>query len=72
MLQVGSFVLYAPTGEVGRIKSLSATQVFVVFRCENNWKEYENYTAAGCPLSTLTVIQDKIFWAIFNSIQSQS
>ena len=42
--------------EIGRIKSLcdDPAYVFVVYHCDDNWKEYFNYTAARTAVKDLT------------------
>lgn len=49
---IGKYVKYTPPfeggiSETGRIKSWNTKFVFVVYRCDNNWDEYEKYTAAA-------------------------
>lgn len=44
---IGRWVTYWPTGEKGRIKSWNNSFVFVVYRCDDNWSDYANYTAAS-------------------------
>lgn len=36
------------TTEKGRLKSWNHLFVFVVFKCENNWNRFEDYTAEAC------------------------
>jgi len=43
---IGCWVLYRPKNEKGRIKSYNDKFVFVVFKCDDNWNDYQNYT--GC------------------------
>ncbi len=52
---VGKYILYIPTGEVGRIKEIKWNIVWVVYNCNNNRDEYTNYTWA------LTKIEDLKF-----------
>ena len=36
--------------EMGIIKSWNDKYIFVVYRCDNDWKNYKDYTAAAtCP-----------------------
>ncbi len=45
----GDFVVYKPTGEVGRIKRLTPAGdgAFVVYNCNKDWNKYKDYTAAN-------------------------
>jgi len=47
---IGKWVLYKPShsnnNELGRIKSWSKLFIFVVYKCDNNWDRFEDYT--GC------------------------
>jgi hypothetical protein len=46
---VGKWVYYIPTcgrPEVGKIKSWNDTFIFVVYKCDDNWDRYQDYT--GC------------------------
>jgi len=45
----GKWVVYKPEleNERGRIKSFNFETIFVVYHCDNNWEEFQNYTAAG-------------------------
>ena len=47
---VGRWVLYTPgykEPEKGKIKSWNDKFIFVVYKCADNWDDFENYTAAG-------------------------
>jgi len=47
---VGRHVIYIDsTGEktFGRIKYWNHKWIFVVYKCDNNWNNYQNYTAAS-------------------------
>lgn len=37
----------------GKVKSRNDTFVFVVFNCNDEWDDFENYTAQGCNPSFL-------------------
>jgi hypothetical protein len=50
-LEVGKWVQF--DGERGRIKSWNDKWVFVVFHCDDNWQDFENYTGAACKRSDL-------------------
>lgn len=41
---IGRWVLYRPKNEKGRIKSYNDKFIFVVYKCDNNWDDYQNYT----------------------------
>ena len=46
---IGRYVLYYPgygDPERGRIKSFNTHFVFVVYKCNNDWDNYKDYT--GC------------------------
>jgi hypothetical protein len=45
---IGQWVRYIPTGEEGKIKSWNDKYVFVVFKCDEQWKDYRLYTAVSC------------------------
>lgn len=45
--EVGEKVTYVPKygkAEKGRVKSITDGRIFVVFRCANNWDNYQDYT----------------------------
>ena len=47
---IGKWVIYTNgVGEEqrGRIKSFNDLYVFVVYNCDNDWRNYQNYTAAA-------------------------
>jgi len=49
---VGRWVEYMPAHnepEMGRIKSWNDTFIFVVYKCDNKWVDFKNYT--GCATS---------------------
>lgn len=53
----GDKVTYHSVGktEKGIVKSISdENHVFVVYHCNNNWEDYENYTAARTCIEDLT------------------
>lgn len=51
-LQVGDFVKYK--GQKGRVKELvSSLLVRVVYHCNNEWDNYQDYTAALTPINQL-------------------
>lgn len=41
---IGRWVVFTPTGQVGRIKSFNDRYVFVVYSCNDRWEKYMNYT----------------------------
>jgi len=46
--EIGEYVVYGPTGERGRVKSTNDTYVFVVFKCNDDWDNYQDYTGCAC------------------------
>ena len=49
-MEKGDKVTFAPTGEIGIIKKVDRSKsgyivYHVVFRCNNDWDNYENYTS---------------------------
>lgn len=63
-ISVGQWVEYTDgVGEkrIGRIKwwNVKCTSwVFVVYHCDNNWEDFENYTAAMTNRDDLTIIEE--------------
>ena len=50
----GDKVTYTPTNEIGILKSLQREEfAFVVFKCGDDWSNYQNYTAARCMVDEL-------------------
>jgi len=51
-IDIGRSVVYFERGGTklcrGRIKSWNDTFVFVVFYCNDNWDDYQNYTGQAC------------------------
>ena len=43
--------------EDGRIKSWDEKTVFVVYRCDNQWQRFADFTAAGSLPESLTFIE---------------
>lgn len=58
-LKKGLWVAYIPRHggepEVGRVKSWNDKWVFVVYKCANNWDQYEDYTAAATDIKDLVI-----------------
>lgn len=55
-IKAGDYVHYtAPHGtkENGRVKRISDKIAFVVFHCDNDWKNYLKYTAASTRLADI-------------------
>jgi hypothetical protein len=53
---VGKWVTYKPEfgeKESGRIKSWNSRFIFVVYKCDNNWDRFEDYTACATNPSDL-------------------
>jgi hypothetical protein len=62
MLNIGQWVTYkggAGDTALGRIKSFNDKFIFVVFKCANDWKRFEGYTAAGCKPEDLTFSSER-------------
>lgn len=63
MFPIGDYVLYVPRHAMnnpnhpdcqrGRIKSHSEHGVFVVFKCDNDWNNFRDYTAQLTEVSDL-------------------
>jgi len=62
-MKVGDWVVYYDGNkppEVGKIKRFTNDgNAFVVYHCDNNWDDVENYTGASSDLECLTVIYYK-------------
>jgi hypothetical protein len=54
-IKVGDFVTYIPTGAKGRVKAISEEKekLFVVFDCNRDWDNYENYTGQSTDITLL-------------------
>ena len=54
-MKPGDKVTYLPNNEKGIVKSISRVEgyVFVVYKCDENWKNYYNYTGASTRISDL-------------------
>lgn len=53
---IGRWVTYYPPfqkPEQGRIKSWNTTYIFVVYKCGEDWDNYQHYTAAATPPNAL-------------------
>ncbi len=59
---VGRWVVYTPSHgepERGRIKFWNDKYVFVVYHCDNNWDDYQNYIAAATSPEDLCFIEEE-------------
>jgi hypothetical protein len=57
-IKEGSYVHYvSPHGgfENGRVKSIRASTVFVVYNCDDEWENYKQYTGAGTYIEAITL-----------------
>ncbi len=58
-IKPGDFVHYIPRGvgemENGRVKSINGDTAFVVYKCNNEWDRYQEYTGAGTDISHLSL-----------------
>jgi len=55
-MQEGSLVHYVPfvgQKQNGRIKSISGSHAYVVYKCGDDWDNYQNYTGILTPLVQL-------------------
>jgi hypothetical protein len=64
-LKVGDYVHYWPgygKPENGRVKSVTKDAVFVVFHCDNDWENYQDYTGQNTKIDHLQLgwINEKI------------
>ena len=55
---IGRWVEYWPGKEKGRIKSWNTRFVFVVYKCGDNWDDFQNYTAASTHPKALNFIEE--------------
>jgi hypothetical protein len=59
---IGKWVVYGGfTGsfnERGKIKSWNSSFIFVVYKCDNNWNNFQNYTAEATDPDELNFIRD--------------
>lgn len=66
---IGSWVIYRDScdkKEVGRIKSFNSKYVFVVYKCDNEWDHYKNYT--GCatdPEDLILITREKALQLLY-------
>lgn len=54
---IGKFVLFSDGIKPikrGRLKSWGAVGIFAVFNCNNQWENYQSYTAESCNPEHLT------------------
>lgn len=54
---IGRWVFYKRNSERGRIKNWNMKWVFVVYKCDGVWNNYQNYTAAATNPQDLTFIE---------------
>lgn len=50
---------YPANIEKGRIKSWNEKWIFVVYKCDNNWDRFQDYTAAATKPEDLEFVEDK-------------
>lgn len=55
---IGEWVRYKPTGEIGRIKQFDNNKriAWIVYKANNDWKRFENYTAASTKYDDLELL----------------
>ena len=54
---IGKWVVYKSSigeGEIGKLKSWNESFVFVVYKCNHDWNNFKNYTAAATAPKDLT------------------
>lgn len=54
---IGKWVYYSPgfgENEKGRIKDWNQKYIFVVYKCDENWNKFQDYTAAATNPKDLT------------------
>lgn len=59
---VGRWVRYTPqvgNEEIGRIKSWNEKFIFVVYKCDNQWERFQDFTAAATDPADLTFIENQ-------------
>ena len=57
---VGRWVEYCPSaGLKGRIKSWNERWIFVVYHCDDNWPDYQNYTGAATEPNDLNFTEER-------------
>ncbi len=47
---IGRWVIYSGSGgevEIGRIKGWNGKYIFVVYKCNNEWSRFQDFTAAA-------------------------
>jgi hypothetical protein len=54
---IGMYITYVPTGEIGRLKQFdnNSRVAWVVYKCGDNWDQYQNYTAQATDYIALSV-----------------
>lgn len=60
-LKVGQWVEYTGgynADQRGRIKHFNSDWVFVVYKCDNDWYNFQDYTAARTNRDYLTLIEE--------------
>lgn len=49
----GDKVIFLPTGEKGIVKSVKGRVAHIVYHCDENWRNYNNYTGELTSISSL-------------------
>ena len=49
--------VFDPICEIGRIKSWEGNLIFVVYKCNNDWENFMNYTGCGTHCASLKFIE---------------
>jgi hypothetical protein len=57
----GEWVIYKVPHktEIGRIKSWNEKYIFVVYKCNNDWKHFELYTGCATNPKDLSILMDE-------------
>jgi hypothetical protein len=59
--QIGRWVKYTDgvgRSEYGRVKSANSRFVFVVFKCDNQWDRFQDFTGCACNPENLILMPE--------------
>ena len=72
---IGRWIIYTDSftrkEERGKLKSWNSDTVCVVFKCDNNWSRFQDYTGNGCDLQDVH-FEYEAPNAVINWIQNES
>ena len=60
VLWIGQWVKHLQTRTIGRVKTWNDKWVFVVYNCDNDWKNFRNYTGEATKRKELQVIDKPV------------